>query len=144
MKVILVATTVALISLTLTLATLAAPTQWKTDNMKNQLLKSIINQALLQQEDSPSTKDKDKEMVASFCKILIQILIYLNISEEFSGPGDGAEDDYCQDLELSPEPIYIPEEKSTLLANIYQLYFNFLKNSGIDKTWGKIIKMISG
>ena len=135
MKVILVGTIVALISLSLTLVTLAAPTQWKTDNMKNQLLKSIISQAL--QEDPPSTKDKDEEMVASFCKSIIQILKFFNVSEEFFGPGD-TEDDYCQNFELPPEPR--PEDKSTSLANAYQEYFNLLKNSGIDKALGELIK----
>ena len=139
MKVILVATTVALISLSLTWATLAAPMQWKTDNMKNQLLKSIISQALAQQEGSLSTKDKDKEMVASFCKIIIQILNYFNVSEEFSGPGDDTEDDYCQGFEFPPEPR--PEEKSTTLANAYQVFFNLLKNSSIEKTLGELIKL---
>ena len=139
MKVILVATTVALISLSLSWATLAAPMQWKTDNVKNQLLKSIISQALVQQEDSSSTKDKDKEMVASFCKIIIQILNYFNVSEEFFGPGDDTEDNHCQDFELPPEPR--PEEKSTTLANAYQVFFNLLKNSGIDKTLMELIKL---
>ena len=138
MKVIFVATTVtvAFISLSLTRATLAAPTQWKID-MKNQLLKSLISQALVQQQDSPSTEDK--EMVASFCKILIQILNHFNLFEEESLDGDNSEDDYCEDFELPPEPR--PEDRSTTLAKAYQTFFNLLKNSGIEKAFGEFNKL---
>ena len=132
MKVVLVAIiTVAIISLNL-----AAPMQWKTD-MKNQLLKSLISQALVQQ-DSPSTEDKDKEMVASFCKILIQILKYFKISKEELF-GDSSEDDYCKNFELPPEPR--PEDRSTTLAKAYQTFFNLLKNSNIEKLFGEFIKL---
>ena len=64
MKVILVVTTIAIISLSLARTTQAAPTQWNTNypSLKDQLYKSIISQALSQQEDLPSTEDKDKEM----------------------------------------------------------------------------------
>ena len=138
MKAILVATTVTvtLISLNLTRATLAAPTQWKID-MKYQLLKSLISQALVQQQDSPSTEDK--EMVASFCKILIQILNHFNLFEEESLNGDNSEDDYCEDFELPPEPR--PEDRSTTLAKAYQTFFNLLKNSGIEKAFGEFNKL---
>ena len=132
MKVILVAIiAVALVSLNL-----AAPMQWKTD-MKNQLLKSLISQALVQQ-DSPSTEDKDKEMVASFCKILIQILKHFKISKEELF-GDSSEDDYCNDFELPPEPR--PEDRNTILAKVYQTFFNSLKNSGIEEAFRKFNKL---
>ena len=131
MKIVFLATTVAFISICLTWATLAAPVQWKTGhvNAKNQLFKAIINQVLIQQ-DSPSTKDKDKEMVASYCKFIIQMLKYFNLSGEESF-GEGAEDDFCQDFELPPEPE--PEEKGTILANAYQVLFDLLKNSGMKE-----------
>ena len=135
MKAIFVTMTVVLVSLSLTKATLAAPMQWKID-MKYQLLKSLIRQALVQQQDSPSTEDK--EMVASFCKNLIQVLDHFNFFEEES-LGDGSEDDYCEDFELPPEPR--PEDRSTTLAKTYQIFFNLLKNSGIEKKFGELIKL---
>ena len=49
MKIIFVAITVSLIGMSLTYATQAAPMQSKSYlGLKNQLLKSIVNQALIQ------------------------------------------------------------------------------------------------
>ena len=128
MKVILAATTIALISLSLTWTNLAAPLQWKVNSdLNNELFKSFISRALIQQEDSHSTEDK--EMVATFCKLMIQIMSkYYHFDDELFG--DGSKDDYCQDFELPPEPR--PEDKSAIRANTYQMIFSILKNSGID------------
>ena len=127
MKVVFVATAaaVALISISLTWApaTLAAPTQSKANSdLKNQLLKSIINQAIVQQEDSHS--NKDKEMAATFCKLTVQLVKFLG--DESLNFGDASRHDYCQDIELSPEP-----RPGQSLADVYQVFFNILKDSDI-------------
>ena len=84
-----------------------------------------------------SAQDKDKEMVASYCKLMIQMLKYFKVFEEESF----AEDDYCQDFELPKEPK--PEEKKTILANAYQILFNLLKNSGIEDAY-RALRHITG
>ena len=118
MKVIILAvTTIALISLCLTWTAQAAPARMKIDrtSLKNQLYKSIIDQALSQQEGSPSTKEKDKEMAATYCKLLLQTL--QSMSENLV---DGSVDDFCNgDFELPTEPK--PEEKSSILADTYKV-----------------------
>ena len=133
------ATTIALISLSLTWTTLAAPLQWKVNSdLKNELFKSLISQALIQQENSHSTKNK--EMVATFCKLMIQLMSkYGLFDEELFGDGS-LKDDYCQDFELPPEPK--PEDKSTILANTYQMIFSILKNSGIDNMFKKYVTIL--
>ena len=65
-------------------------------------------------------------MVASYCKLMIQMLKYFKVFEEESF----VEDDYCQDFELPPEPK--PDEKRTILANAYQILFDLLKSNGIE------------
>ena len=118
MKVIILAvTTIALISLCLTWTAQAAPARMIIDrtSLKNQLYKSIIDQALSQQEGSPSTKEKDKEMAATYCKLLLQTL--QSMSENLV---DGSVDDFCNgDFELPTEPK--PEEKSSILADTYKV-----------------------
>lgn len=130
MKIAFVATIVTLISLSLSWTTLAAPTKRKmssdSTSPKTQLLKSIISKALIQQEDSSSTKDK--EMAATFCRYLVQIVNILQLfNAEF---GEGSVDDYCEDFELPPEPN--PEERSAILAETYQKVLNVLKNTGVN------------
>ena len=143
MKVVLVATAVVLISLSLTWTTLAAPMQWSANSDLKNDLESIISQALMQQKDSHSTNLKDKEMVATFCKLMIQYLNYIK-GFDHSGEslfGEGSELEYCQDFELPPEPR--PEDKSATLANGYQIIFNLLKNSGIENIYKEYMKMLS-
>ena len=90
-----------------------------TTTLKNQPFVGI------QQEDVPSAKDK--EMVATFCGLLVSRMKYLQLfNTEF---GEGSVDDYCENFELPPEPR--PEEKSSNLAEIYQKIFNALKTSGL-------------
>ena len=127
MKVAFAVTAVALISLSMAWTTLAAPTQRKTNSdLTSQLLKSIISKALIQQEEPSSTKDK--EMAATFCRYIVQIMNILQLfNTEF---GDGSVDDYCEDFELPPEPR--PEEKSAILAKSYQKILNVLKKTGLD------------
>ena len=128
MKVAFATTAIALISLYLVWTTLAAPTaQRKTDSdYRYQLLKSIISKALIQQENSPSTEDK--EMAATFCKLIVQVINTLQFfNKKF---GDGSVDDYCEDFELPPEPR--SEEKDAILAKSYQLILNVLKKTGLD------------
>jgi hypothetical protein len=133
MKIAFVATIVALISLSLSWTTQAAPTQSRKINpdsispiANTQLLKLIISKALLQQEDSSSTKDKD--MAATFCRLMVQIINKLKFfNAEF---GEGSVDDYCEDFELPPEPK--PEEKNAILAKTYQKVLNVLKNIGLN------------
>ena len=128
MKIILVVTIIAaLIVLCLAWTTEAAPTQWNINypGLKNELYKSIISQALAQQEDSSSTKDKDKEMVATYCKLLLQVVSSF-ITEFVEGPID----DYCKDFELPPEPK--PEERSSKLAEAYRQILNILKKTGVN------------
>lgn len=130
-KFILVATAIALIRLSLTCTTLAAPLQqWKsTSDLKNELFKSFISQALIQQEDSDSVKDK--EMAADFCKLIIQMFNILS-PEVLKSFGNDVEDKcYQQNLKLPPEPR--PEDKSAFLDNLYRSLFKRLKNTGIDK-----------
>ena len=126
MKVIILAvTTIALIGLCLTWTAQAAPAQMIIDHtsLKNQLYKSIIDQALSQQEGSPSTKEKDKEMAATYCKLLLQTL--QSISENLV---DGSVDDFCNgDFELPTEPK--PEEKSSILADTYKEILKALTGS---------------
>ena len=85
----------------------------------------VSSQVFIQQVSS-SAQDKDKEMVASYCKLMIQMLKYFKVFEEESF----VEDDYCQDFELPPEPK--PDEKRTILANAYQILFDLLKSNGIE------------
>jgi hypothetical protein len=101
--------------------------------------KDVSSQVFVQQ-DSPSAMDKDKEMIASYCKIMIQMLKYFKVFEEGSF-GYGTEDDYCQDLELPPEPK--PEEKRTILANAYQILFDLLKNNGIEDAFTRAFFKLS-
>ena len=120
-----VVTSIALTSLCLAWSVQAAPIQWNTNypSLKDQLYKSIISRALVQQEGSPSTKDKDKEMAATFCKLLLQALH--SIGEKFI---DGSVDDYCNlDFELPPEPR--PEDKSSILADAYKEILSVLKKT---------------
>lgn len=120
----LVVTIIALFSLCLPWETQAAPMPRMPSSypgLKNQLYKSIMSQALSQQEASPSTTDKDKEMAATFCRLLLQTL--QSISEKFV---DGPVDDYCKDIELPPEPR--PEERNSKLAEAYQKIFDTLKS----------------
>lgn len=130
MKVVLVATAVALTSLSLTWTTLAAPMQWRANSdPKNdfELFKSIISQALIQQKESHSTNLKDKEMVTTFCKLMVQYLNYIK-GYDHSGEilfGEDSEHEYCQDFELPPEPR--PEDKRIILAKAYQVVLNLLK-----------------
>ena len=138
MKITFVATIVTLISLSLSWTTLAAPMQRKmsfdSTSPKTQLLKSLISKALTQEEDSSSTKDK--EMAATFCRYLIQIINTLQFfNAEF---GEGSVDDYCEDFELPPEPN--PEERSAILAEMYQKVLNVLKKTGLngDNIFGNI------
>ena len=141
MKFILVATTVALISiLSLTYTALAAPMQWKsTSDLKTGKLKSLLSQIRIQQEDSHSTNDK--EMAATFCKLVTQLLSYPNLfgKEMF---GDISKDDFCQDIELPSEPR--PGDKSGNLANAYQIVFSLLKESGIGNTFEEYINSMMG
>lgn len=112
------AATAVIISLS---TTLAAPMQWKANSDL-----SIISQALIQQEDSSSITDK--EMVATYCRYMVQIMNMLQLlNKEF---GEGSMDDYCDDFELPPEPR--PEEKSAILAKTYQGVLNILKKTGLD------------
>ena len=104
MKIIFVAITVSLIGMSLTYATQAAPMQSKSClGLKNQLLKSIVNQALIQQEDSAS--NKDKEMAETFCKLAFQPVLKF-LGEESLNLGNNiiSEDDYCRDIEAPSEP----------------------------------------
>ena len=125
------------ISLGLAWTTLAAPLQWTTKpdltSLKNQLFKSIISQALIQQEDSPSAKDK--EMAATYCKLLIQVLQSFNkeLVEDLNIA------DYCgdgEDVELPPEPR--PEDKSSTLTKAYQKILNILKNTDLENIYGNL------
>ena len=127
MKVILVVTTIAIISLSLAWTIQAAPTQWNTI-LKDQLYKSIISQALSQQENLPSTEDKDKEMAATYCKLQYQILSSIN--EKLV---DGSVDDYCNNIEfpaVTAEPS--PEERNSELAKGYETILAILKNLGLN------------
>lgn len=136
MKIALIAITVFIISLIMS-TTLAAPIQWKANSdLTSQLLhQSIITQALIQQEESSSTKDK--EMVTTFCRYMVQIINSLQLlNNEF---GEGSVDDYCEDFELPPEPR--PEEKSAILAKTYQEILNVLKKTGVN---GNNIKFYAG
>jgi hypothetical protein len=129
MKVIFVAIVVALFSISL-----VTPTQSKTClHLKNQLLKSIVNRALIQQEDSAS--NKDKEMAAIVCKVAFTLLKFFG--DESLNLGDVSEDDYCRDAELPAEPGPV-----TNLADVYQVFFDALKNSGIDKIYEQYINCI--
>ena len=93
-----------------------------TTTLKNQ---PFISQALIQQGDAPSAKDK--EMVATFCRLLVSGMKYLQLfNTEF---GEGSVDDYCGNFELLPDSR--PEEKSSKLAEMYQKIFNALKRSGL-------------
>ena len=64
-----------LLSSTLVLLGLPNTVDYKLFSLKDKLYKSIISQALSQQEDLPSTGDKDKEMAAAYvyCKLLFQV-----------------------------------------------------------------------
>ena len=129
------ATTVALISLSLTWTALAAPLQWKPTSDLKKELKSLLSQVHIQQKDSHSTNDK--ELAATFCKLMIQALSYSDLfgKEVF---GDSSKDDYCQDIELrSAEPR--PEDKNINLANLYQKVFTMLKNSGVDNMFEQYV-----
>ena len=125
--------------LTLAWTTQAAPTQQKINypDLKNQLLKSIISQALVQQEVSPSTEDKDKEMAATYCKLLFQVLN--SISAKFI---DGSVDDFCrgEEIELPEEPR--PEDKSSILTETYRRILEGLK--GTDLNGNSIGDLING
>ena len=125
MKIIFVATTIAIVGLIgLVSTTQAAPTQWNTI-LKDQLYKSIISQALSQQEDLPSTEDKDKEMAAAYCKLLYQLLG--SISENFPG---GSVDDNCSNIEfpaVTAEPS--PKEGN---SKGYEEILALLKDTGLN------------
>ena len=148
MNVAFVATAVAVISLHLTWTTLAAPTtQWKADSpLRNDLeiFKSFISEVLIQQKEAQHLKDK--EMVATSCKLMI---MYLNKLKEFALKEklfeDGSEEEYCQNFELPPRPR--PEDKSAILNNLYQTLFSIMKRSGIGdiyKKYGDILKRLAG
>ena len=125
------ATTTALISLSLAWTTLAAPVQWKaTADLKNRLLKSIISQALIQQEDSSSARDR--EMASTFCKLIVPLMKKIDIFDE-----KVSVDDFCEDFELPPEPR--PENKSLTRAEMYQIFLNLLKESGMDKVFWRLL-----
>ena len=128
MKVILVVTTIAIIGLIgLVSTTQAAPTQWNAI-LRDQLYKSIISQALSQQENLPSTEDKDREMAATYCRLQYQILSSIN--EKLV---DGSVDDYCNNIEfpaVTAEPS--PEEKNSELAKGYEIILAILKNLGLN------------
>ena len=134
MKIIFVAITVSLVGMSLTCATQAAPTQSNSClGLKNQLLKSIVKQALIQQEDSAS--NKDKEMAETFCKLAFQLLKFLG--EESLNLGNDiiiSEDDYCRDIEAPSEPPPVNN-----LASVYQMLFNILKGSGVDSMFEQYI-----
>ena len=125
-KVLLVAITAILIGMLS--ATLAAPTQtMESSGLKHQLLKSIINQARIQQD---SRSSKDKELLATFCKLASQVLKLSGDESLNLELGDAPEDDYCKDIEFSSEP---GSDNSLPEADAYQILFNILKNSGVDK-----------
>ena len=125
------ATTTALISLSLAWTTLAAPVQWKaTADLKNRLLKSIISRALIQQEDSSSARDR--EMASTFCKLIVPLMKKIDIFDE-----EVSVDDFCEDFELPPEPR--PENKSLTRAEMYQIFLNLLKESGMDKVFWRLL-----
>lgn len=129
MKVVFVVTAVALVSMSLLWATLAAPApseESSAADLKNQLLKLTINRALVQQEDTNS--NTDKEMVATFCKLLFQLL--KRLGDESLNIGNISERDYCQSSELPPmsAPVYN-------LDDGYRTMFKILKDSGLDKVY---------
>lgn len=126
MKIILVITTIAVIGLCLAWTTQAAPT-WQNTNSKVQIYKSIISQALSQQENSPSTKDKDKEMAATYCKLLYQLLHSISAD---SLPG--SIDDFCKDVEFPAITEPRPEDKSSTLSKAYQKILDALKGTGLN------------
>ena len=113
---------ITLISLTMVWGTSsAAPMLWRPNPLwKNQPLSS---QALVQQEDTPSSKDK--EMAATYCKLLVNMFKnYFNLIE-------GSVDDYCSDIELGLEPR--PEEKADILAKSYKLILDTLKKMNLNE-----------
>ena len=127
MKIIFVVTTIAIVGLIgLVSTTQAAPTQWNAI-LKDQLYKSIISQALSQQEDLSSTEDKDKEMAATYCKLLYQLLG--SISENLVG---GSVDDYCNNIEfpaVTAEPS--PEERNNY-SKLAEKLLALLKDTGLN------------
>ena len=81
-------------------------------------------------------------MAATFCKLTIQLLNEVKhtfLNEEIFG---GLVDDYCKNFEPPPEPEPRPEDKNTRLANIYQVFFNLLKKSELDKMLDMYIKFM--
>ena len=128
MKIVFVAITVSLVGMSLTYATQAAPTQSNSClRLKNQLLKSIVKQALIQQEDSASNKDKEMAETLTFCKLAFQLLKFLGEESLNLGNDITSEDDYCRDIEAPSEPPPVNN-----LASVYQMLFDILKGSGID------------
>ena len=125
MKIIFVVTTIAIVGLVgLVSTTQAAPTQWNAI-LKDQFYKSIISQALSQQEDLPSTENKDKEMAATYCRLLYQLLG--SISEKFPG---GSVDDNCNNIEfpaVTAEPS--PKERN---SKGYEEILALLKDTGLN------------
>ena len=113
--------TVAVICLTVTCTTLAAPVQVRTNSdlalLKTQLLiQSIVGQAFIQQEESLSSEDKQKAVM--YCKLITSLINYIQ------GCSIG---DYCTDVDLPPhednlEDTY--ENRENLL--------NVLKNLGLE------------
>ena len=136
MKVIFAAITVTLVSILS--ATLAAPTQTMENfDRKHQLLKLIINQAHIQQDSHSS---KDRQLVATFCKLASQVLKLYGDESLNLRLGDAPEDDYCQDIIKFPsEP---GSDKSLPVADAYQILFNILKDSGLDNAFDKYYNSI--
>ena len=71
---VLVAITVSVICLTVTCTIRAAPVQIRTNSdlaalLKAQLLKSIVGQAFIQQEESLSSEDKERAV--TYCKLIV-------------------------------------------------------------------------
>ena len=109
--------------------TFLASLEKQVEEPTNQLVhNTFISQALIQRKDVPSTKDK--EMVTTFCRLLVSEMKYLHLfNTEF---GEGSVGDYCdsEDIELPPEPRR--EEKNSKLAEAYQRIFDAIKRSGLD------------
>ena len=127
---VFVATTIVLIGISATV-TQAAPMQsMANSDLKHQLLKSIINRALIQQKDSHS--NKDKELAATFCKLLFSFMRFLGV--KLLNLEGVSEREYCRNIEPSPEPGPVNS-----LADAYQVFFNILKDSGMDSMFRNYI-----
>ena len=118
MKLVLVTATVTVISLSLVCTVLGAPIQLKTDSdltllsLIQLLQKQISNEALIQQEPSPS---QDQEMARTYCKLLTGLLRNLGV---------GSNEDHCNGNMIS-QPT---EDKQANNEETYQKILNALKN----------------